>query len=87
MSSWKLVAALVCGVVLSGMVACSGSDLTATDRFAPAPPLLDGGGWTGSGSRIEQDSSAAARSADPVQDALVDSASTGRGGGWTGSGS
>lgn len=49
----KNIAALLAAAIVSAAAACSGTDLTVPDPLAPAAPSFDGG-WTGSGSRIEE---------------------------------
>ena len=79
---------LVVGFLMCAATACSDSTLTAPERAAPGMPSYDGGGWTGSGSRIEQqDSSAITSDFDGTSSTVADSTGAGRGGGWTGSGS
>jgi hypothetical protein len=83
MSVGRKLAFLVVGFLVSAATACSDDTVTAPERAAPGIPSYDGGGWTGSGSRIEQqDSSTITSDFNGTSGTVV-----GRGGGWTGSGS
>ena len=88
MTAGRKLTSLLAGLVVLATVACSDSGVTGPERLAPGSPAFDGGGWTGSGSRIEQqDSVAPTSSYDGSTEMLQDTGSVGRGGGWTGSGS
>jgi hypothetical protein len=60
MTVLRKLSTLAIGAVVSAATACSGAHPTAPDTILPRSPSFDGGGWTGSGSRIEQQDSTAA---------------------------
>lgn len=77
----KRVSGMLIGLALVMGAACSDADVTSSDPIEPGGPSLDGGGWTGSGSRIGPDSTGIA----PAN--IMSDSTGGRHGGWTGSGS
>lgn len=88
MSVGRKLSFLVAALLVAAATACSDGTVTAPETAAPGMPSYDGGGWTGSGSRIEQqDSSAITSDVGGTNGAMADSTGVGRGGGWTGSGS
>lgn len=86
MSVGRKLSLLVVGCLVCAATACSDGTLTAPERAAPGMPSYHGGGWTGSGSRIEQQDSSAIASDFDGTSGVADSTGVGRGGGWTGSG-